>query len=168
MNPLRGTFDALQSLTGAGSLFQLTAQSCSFWSFLFLEGLPNLQNLGKLRIGEDVEEIFNNDLALEMDALPTLKDGIRHCEKVGDFVSRELLEEILGVFDGLWELIPLDRIMPGFKKRLEEAKEQADAAEAKSDQQSRETIDQRAIQATAEISRLLPKAPNTMAMSRAW
>ena len=62
---------------------------------LFLEGLPNLQNLGKLRIGEDVEEIFNNDLALEMDALPTLKDGIRHCEKVGDFVSRELLEEIL-------------------------------------------------------------------------
>ncbi|GJM11414.1 MAG: bacterioferritin [Lysobacteraceae bacterium] len=62
---------------------------------LFLEGLPNLQNLGKLRIGEDVEEMFNNDLALEMDALPTLKEGIRHCEKVGDFVSRELLEEIL-------------------------------------------------------------------------
>lgn len=62
---------------------------------LFLEGLPNLQDLGKLRIGEDTEDIFKCDLALEMDAIPDLRDGIVHCESVRDFVSRELLESIL-------------------------------------------------------------------------
>ncbi|MEM7193682.1 MAG: bacterioferritin [Pseudomonadota bacterium] len=62
---------------------------------LFLEGLPNLQNLGKLRIGENTEEIFRADLALEMDAIPDLRDGIVVCESVCDFVSRDLMARIL-------------------------------------------------------------------------
>ena len=62
---------------------------------LFLEGLPNLQNLGKLMIGEDVREVLDCDLKLELIAHPDLKAAIVHCEKVGDYVSRELLEDIL-------------------------------------------------------------------------
>ncbi len=62
---------------------------------LFLDGLPNFQNLGKLRIGESPVEILKADLALEMDALPTLKEAIAYCEQVGDYVSRELFADIL-------------------------------------------------------------------------
>ncbi|WP_223670299.1 bacterioferritin [Kangiella shandongensis] len=62
---------------------------------LFLEGLPNLQDLGRLRIGEDAKEMLGCDLALEMDAIPDLRDGIEYCEKVRDFVSRDLLQDIL-------------------------------------------------------------------------
>jgi len=61
----------------------------------FLEGLPNFQDLGRLRIGESVEEILKADLALEMEALPQLKSAIAHCETVGDYVSRDLFAEIL-------------------------------------------------------------------------
>jgi len=62
---------------------------------LFLEGLPNLQDLGRLRVGEDTGEIFAADLALELDALPDLREGIAYCEKVGDFVTRDLFAAIL-------------------------------------------------------------------------
>jgi bacterioferritin len=60
-----------------------------------LDGLPNLQDLGKLNIGENVPEILRSDLALETGAQATIKDGIAHCEKVRDYVSRDLLQEIL-------------------------------------------------------------------------
>ena len=62
---------------------------------LFLESLPNLQDLGKLRIGENVPEMLKADLAMEMDAIPDLRAGIEHCEEVRDFVSREIFERIL-------------------------------------------------------------------------
>ncbi len=62
---------------------------------LFLEGLPNLQSLGKLLIGENPQEMLECDLKLEKLALPVLKDAIAHCESVGDFVSREVFEHIL-------------------------------------------------------------------------
>ncbi|WP_108810469.1 bacterioferritin [Sphingorhabdus sp. Alg231-15] len=62
---------------------------------LFLDGLPNFQLLGRLKIGESVEEILKADLALEHEALPPLKDGIEHCEKVRDYVTRDLFAEIL-------------------------------------------------------------------------
>ena len=62
---------------------------------LFLEGLPNMQDLGKLRIGENTNEMLEADLALEMDAVPDLKAAIEYCETVKDYVSRDLFESIL-------------------------------------------------------------------------
>jgi len=62
---------------------------------LFLEGLPNLQNLGKLLIGENVQECLKCDLQLEMDAHPALREAIAHCESCSDYISREIFEEIL-------------------------------------------------------------------------
>ncbi|WP_339705434.1 bacterioferritin [uncultured Sphingosinicella sp.] len=62
---------------------------------LFLDGLPNFQLLGRLRIGESVEEVLKADLELEREAIPPLRDAIQHCEKVRDYVSREILEDIL-------------------------------------------------------------------------
>ncbi|HBC07253.1 MAG: bacterioferritin [Alphaproteobacteria bacterium] len=62
---------------------------------LFLDGLPNLQDLGKLRIGENTEEIVKCDLALEEQSIADLRDAIALCEKKGDFISRELLDGIL-------------------------------------------------------------------------
>ena len=62
---------------------------------LFLEGLPNLQNMGKLRIGENVPEILQSDLDLELDAIPDLKAAIAYCESHKDYVSRDLFDAIL-------------------------------------------------------------------------
>jgi bacterioferritin len=62
---------------------------------LFLDGLPNFQTLGALRIGENVEELLKCDLELEEEALPPLRDAIEHCEKVRDYVSRDLFAHIL-------------------------------------------------------------------------
>lgn len=62
---------------------------------LFLEGLPQMQELAKLRIGENVKEMLECDLDLEMDALPELKDAIQYCEEIRDFVSRDLFDSIL-------------------------------------------------------------------------
>jgi bacterioferritin len=62
---------------------------------LFLEGLPNLQDLRKLLIGENVPEILRCDLQLENDAMPVLREGIAYCESVKDYVTRELFGDIL-------------------------------------------------------------------------
>ena len=62
---------------------------------LFLEGLPNLQDLGALYIAEEPVEVLSNDLKLEHEAIPDLKEAIKHCESVKDFVSRDLLQKIL-------------------------------------------------------------------------
>jgi bacterioferritin len=62
---------------------------------LFLEGLPNLQDLGKLYVGEDVKEMLECDLKLEMEGLPLLREAVAHCEKVGDYGSRALFQSIL-------------------------------------------------------------------------
>ncbi|WP_343519921.1 bacterioferritin [Sphingomonas sp.] len=62
---------------------------------LFLDGLPNFQLLGRLRIGETVEEILKADLDLEYEAVAVLKDAIEHSEKVRDYVSRDLFRQIL-------------------------------------------------------------------------
>jgi bacterioferritin len=62
---------------------------------LFLDGLPNLQALGRLRVGENVPEVLRADLELELEALPLLREAITYCEGVKDFVTRELLVQIL-------------------------------------------------------------------------
>ncbi|QAY77749.1 bacterioferritin [Sphingosinicella sp. BN140058] len=63
---------------------------------LFLDGLPNFQLMGRLRIGENVEEALRADLDVELEAAEQLKGAIAHCESVRDFVSRDLFAEILG------------------------------------------------------------------------
>jgi bacterioferritin len=62
---------------------------------LFLGGLPNLQDLGKLKIGENVREVLSCDLALELDGLATLKNGVARAEATSDYVSRDLFSDIL-------------------------------------------------------------------------
>ncbi len=62
---------------------------------LFLEGIPNLQDLGKLRIGEHTQEMLECDLQLEYQAVPLLREAIAYCESVHDFISRDLLQRIL-------------------------------------------------------------------------
>jgi bacterioferritin len=67
---------------------------------LFLEGLPNFQMLGRLRIGETVEEVLRADLELEREAVDQLRGAVAHCEAVRDYVSRELFEAILASEEG--------------------------------------------------------------------
>ena len=62
---------------------------------LFLDGLPNFQLLGRLRIGETVEEVLKSDLALEVEALAQLRGAVAYCEDVKDYISRELFARIL-------------------------------------------------------------------------
>ena len=63
---------------------------------LFLDGLPNFQSLGRLRIGENVEEMLRADLELELEAVAQLKGAVAHTESIRDYVSRDLFAEILG------------------------------------------------------------------------
>lgn len=62
---------------------------------LFLEGMPNLQDLGKLFIGENTREMLECDLRLEHQAIPLLREAIAYCESIKDYVSRDLFSEIL-------------------------------------------------------------------------
>lgn len=62
---------------------------------LFLEGIPNLQDLGRLRIGEDVEEMLSSDLNLELEGAKDLREAISYADKVHDYVSRDMMIEIL-------------------------------------------------------------------------
>ena len=78
--------ESIEEMQHADSLIQ---------RILVLDGLPNLQDLGKLGIGETVPEMFNSDLTLERGSQATLKEAISHCESVKDYVSREILEHIL-------------------------------------------------------------------------
>ena len=78
--------ESLEEMKHADSLIQ---------RILLLDGLPNLQDLGKLRIGENVPEMLSSDLALEQGSQQTLKESISHCESVKDYVSREILRHIL-------------------------------------------------------------------------
>lgn len=67
---------------------------------LFLEGIPNMQDLGKLYVGENAKEMLECDLRLEMEAIPVLRESIAYSESISDFVSRELFEEILESEEG--------------------------------------------------------------------
>jgi bacterioferritin len=87
--------DKLASKEHEESIDEMKHADAVIQRILFLEGLPNLQDLGKLRIGEDTEEVLQCDLDLELDAIPDLKAAIAYSESRKDFVSRELFESIL-------------------------------------------------------------------------
>jgi bacterioferritin len=89
-------FGALNDVLYRKSILDMKQADKLIERVLFLEGLPNLQKLGSLRIGENVEEILHCDMALESEQLELLRQAIACCEQQADYVSRELLEEILG------------------------------------------------------------------------
>ncbi len=82
------------------SVDEMKHADCLIQRILFLGGLPNLQDVGKLLIGENLKEIISCDLALEKAALPDLHKAIAHCEKVSDYVSREIFVSILKSEEG--------------------------------------------------------------------
>jgi bacterioferritin len=88
-------YDRLHAIIRKHSIGEMKHAEELIERVLFLEGIPNVQRLGKINIGETVPEIFKLDLALELDALPRLNAGIEKCREVGDNNSRHLLEMIL-------------------------------------------------------------------------
>lgn len=88
-------FDELNEHEYKESIDEMKHADALIKRILFLEGLPNLQDMGKLRIGENTEEMLKCDLALEKDAVPDLREAIANCESCSDYVSRELFEDIL-------------------------------------------------------------------------
>jgi bacterioferritin len=85
----------LDSLEYAESIDEMKHADQLIERILFLEGLPNLSNLHKLRIGRDVKEMLESDLALEIDAIKPLKEAVAYCEKIADYGSREVFRSIL-------------------------------------------------------------------------
>ncbi|MEM8943226.1 MAG: bacterioferritin [Pseudomonadota bacterium] len=88
-------FDKLGDKEYEESIDEMKHADAIIERILFLEGLPNLQDLGKLRIGENVPEILRCDLEVEMIAVPDLRVAIGRCEQINDYVSRELFASIL-------------------------------------------------------------------------
>ena len=85
----------LEDIEHRESIDEMKHADASIERILFLEGLPNLQDIGMLRIGENTKEIFVADLATELDAIPVLRSAIAFCESAGDYISREILTDIL-------------------------------------------------------------------------
>lgn len=88
-------FDKLAAKEREESIGEMKHADMLMDRILMLDGLPNLQDLGKLMVGEDVPEVLECDLKLETAAQATVKAGIAHCEQVQDYVSRDLLRQIL-------------------------------------------------------------------------
>ncbi len=88
-------FESLEKRDYEASIDAMKEADSLVKRILFLEGLPNLQDLGKLLIGEDVSEIIKNDLEMEIRINAMLKDAITQCEQASDYISREHLEELL-------------------------------------------------------------------------
>jgi len=88
-------FEALAKVEYKESIGEMKHADALMDRIFMLDGLPNLQDLGKLQIGEDVPEILACDLRAEQGAQATVKAGMAHCEAVQDYVSRDLLQRIL-------------------------------------------------------------------------